>query len=155
MSNIIKQSDAIEQVLDKIHQTFLKAMETGSGLQGVKSVIDGDSLHYTPQTPALWVMPSEASCEHDRGAIRETWTLPVTIVGVVAMTRPEHHRRQAIDIVSEAMSLIVKNRRLGLSFVHDVVKTGLAFRPARSPDRSKGLYAVAGTVKITLNIREV
>lgn len=154
MTESIRQEDAITGVLARIPEILEEAVAIGSGLQDVRSIVRGDSLNFNPDTPALWVFPGEARCDHERRAIGETWHIPVTLVAVVLMTKPQEHVPRAVRIVSEAMRLIVKDRRIGLNYVQDVVKTGMVFRAQRSPDQRTGLYAASGNLKVTVNIRE-
>lgn len=154
MTETVRQEDAITGVLERVPQILEEAVAIGSGLKDVRTIVRGDSLNFSPDTPALWVFPGEASCDHERRAIGETWVIPIVLVAVVNMTKPQEHVPRAIRIVSEAMGLIVKDRRLGLNYVQDVVKTGMVFRAQRSPDQRTGLYAASGNLRVTLNIRE-
>lgn len=149
----ISQADAIEGVLDAVRDKLEQSASNGE-LREVSSIVDGDSLGYTPETPVIWIMSADASVDHDR-SLRETWTLPLVLVTIVQMNvEAAVHRRKAIRLTSIAQSLLVEDRNLCLDYVQDVQKSSLAFRSQRGPDREHGLYAAAGTVNVILNILE-
>lgn len=144
---------AIDKVFDTAYEKIKAAAKSDKRLSSLRAVVKGDRTVSNPQTPSLWVMLGACRCTHN-ASIREEWLVELHLVAIVNMAN-DGAAFSATQLASDASSVLIRDRRMGLAgVVQDVKRANIFTQPARGPAENSGLYAVDVQVNVTMNIQE-
>lgn len=153
MAAVTTLDQAIDDILTALQTALAGELGETRRLADVETIVIGERSRPRPDLPALWVFGDIAVANHITAGIAETWELPVTLVSIVQSDEPESAYRQAASIAARARSVVLKDRRLGLDFVNDVVST--RFEPSRETSiDNRTIYSAAATVTVRFRIHE-
>jgi len=141
---------AIDQIYTAMQEVIDTELGEGNELETVKTVVLGDRATPAPRTPALWLFPQAATNDGTTFGLRETWTMPLSIVSLIVNTKPEEGYREANALAAQARKVVLSNRSLALPFVLDVISVG--FDPARQNGIDNLIvYSAAAIVAVRFN----
>ena len=157
MPEVVWLDEAVEAILDEIVEIIRDASEESSppsiDLSEVRTVVRGDRARPQPVMPAIWVVPEPAVADHTTHGLAEAWTMAVTIAALVSSDDPEQGARDAVRLAARARSSVLRNRRLTLAYVQDIVSTRFD-AAARTSERNRNLHWADATVTVRFKIWE-
>ena len=153
----------LDQAIKEVHEEVINRIEEEIGDEEglfksegieIKDVIDGDRVRTKPAVPSIWVFGEPAEPEHTT-SMRDTWTYPIMLLGVVKDDNPDEGRHLSNTIAALARSSVIKyqkGRRLGLNYVQDV-RSG-RFQPSAEWLNEDNMYAAAALIEVIFLIKE-
>ena len=151
MSSKPDLAEAIEQIIDKVEEELNTAV--GSSLSEVKTVARGEAVRPKPMPPIMWIYTDTARVSPDSTTLREVWEMPIMLVAVVQDSQdPKRGQALATKLAAKARTVIINDRKLGLSFVNYVEST--AFEPRTRFPAEGGKYSAGTAISVTFTIFE-
>jgi len=155
MKQPVYLEDALEGIMGAVVSKLEDATATGELLDGVKKIVRGDRHDGVPPTPAIWVWAEPASNSHPPRSIQESWTMDIVLTPVVkAIKDSEFGRREATRLAARARTVVIRDRRLGLSYVQDTISDRFEASAPWHSDVKAGLFSAVAHIKITFNVYE-
>lgn len=153
MATIITLPQAVNGILTASEAMLnAEAIEAGA-LEGIAAVVLGERSRGRPDLPCLYIFAASANVQPTRMALREEWTMPLTVVCLVQLDEPEEGYLQSMDYASRARSVLLADRKLGLEYVNDVVSA--SFEPAyQTSVDNRTIYGAAATVNVRFTVYE-
>jgi hypothetical protein len=143
----------LDKQLEGINEAVEQRLKEQTGdeglLLGVRAIIFGERTRPMPELPAIWSFGGRATVDHTTMGRGEQWLYPVILASLVKATDPVKGQSEASRLAALAMQcLLGHNRKLGLSYVMDVVASDYQPSDSRNRDDKKQLYWSSATVNV-------
>jgi len=149
-SYAISNDEAIQLIVEEV---IANITSIAKGLLDLQSVVNGDASTSVVNGDAVWIYCDNAQCLNNFGQ-REEWNLQIALIAICKNQDVTRAQQKARSVVARCMSALIKDRRLALSFVQDVRKVRVDFRPTRKPEDATGLQVCGGVMEVKYIVNE-